>query len=214
MADRGTLFLDEIGNVPMDVQVRLLRVLQSREFQRVGGIETVHSDFRLITATNRDLDREVEAGRFRDDLYYRLNVFPITVPPLRMRKDDIPPLALFFLREDSARKGKPFDSISQQEMEKLLKYPWPGNVRELQNVIERGIILSSGSRFRVPELGRSRGFTPQIELTTLAENERRYIHQVLETTGGKVKGKNGAAEILGLPNSTLFSRMKKLGIKA
>ena len=213
LAHGGTLFLDEIGNISRDVQVRLLRVLQTKEFQRVGGIETVHSDFRLITATNRDLGREIEAGRFREDLYYRLNVFPIVVPPLRERREDIPALALFFLRKDSARMGKPFDSIPKGEIDGLVRYPWPGNVRELQNVIERGIILSSGARFRVPELGRGRGYTLDTTLTTLAENERRYILRVLEETEGRIKGENGAAQILGLPNSTLFSRMKKLGIK-
>jgi len=212
LAHGGTLFLDEIGNTPLDVQVRLLRVLQTREFQRVGGIETIRSDFRLITATNRDLNAEVAAGRFRADLYYRLNVFPITVPPLRERKEDIPLLALHFLRIYSTNAGKPFDGIPKPEMEKLLRYSWPGNVRELQSVIERGVILSAGPRFIVPELADSHGLTSERRMMTLAENERRHILWVLEQTGGTVGGKNGAARRLGVPDSTLFSRMKKLGI--
>lgn len=211
LAHGGTLFLDEIGNTPMEIQVRLLRVLQTKEFQRVGGIKTIYSDFRLIAATNRDLKQEVASGRFREDLYYRLNVFPITVPPLRERGDDIPLLALFFLKTYAAKVGKPVDNIPKAEMQKLLDYPWPGNVRELQSVIERGVILSGGSRFRVPELT---AHSPGTDRVTLAENERRYILRVLEETGGKVRGGNGAAEYLGLHYSTLNSRMKKLGIES
>lgn len=213
LADSGTLFLDEIGNIPMDIQVHLLRALQTREFQRVGGIKTIRSDFRLITATNRDLSREVEAGRFREDLYYRINVFPVNVPPLRERREDIPVLALYFLRRNSARMGKSFENIPKREIDKLLKYPWPGNVRELQNVIERGLILSSGSQFKVPQLTGNRTPAPEPEEMTLAENERRHILRVLEKTGGKIRGKDGAAESLGVPYSTLYYRMKKFGIK-
>ena len=212
LAHGGTLFLDEIGNIPVEVQVRLLRVLQTKEFQRVGGIQTVHSDFRLITSTNKNLDQEVAGGRFREDLYYRLNVFPISVPPLRERRDDIPLLALYFLRSYSTNTGKPFDGIPKAEMRKLLDYPWPGNVRELQSVVERGVILSSGSRFKVPELTGNREHSLRREVITLAENERRHILRVLEQTGGKIGGKNGAAKHLDLPDSTLYSRMKKLGI--
>ena len=214
LAHGGTLFLDEIGNIPTEVQVRLLRVLQTKEFQRVGGIETIRSDFRLITATNKDLNKEAAAGRFREDLYYRLNVFPITVPPLRERREDIPLLALHFLRSFSDNTGNPSDGIPKQEMEKLLQYPWPGNVRELQSVIERGVILSSGSRFKVPELTASHRRTAEREMITLAENERRHILWVLDQTRGKIGGKNGAAQYLGLPDSTLYSRMKKLGIRS
>ncbi len=197
----------------MDVQVRLLRVLQTKEFQRVGGIQTIQSGFRLITATNRDLLREVEAGRLREDLYYRLNVFPITLPPLRERKEDIPALALYFLQRGSVRMGKSFNSIPKREMEKLLRYRWPGNARELENVIERGIILSSGSRYKVPTLTGSRTPAPEPDEMTLAENERRHILRVLEKAGGKIGGKGGAAERLCVPYGTLYYRIKKFGIK-
>ena len=214
LANGGTLFLDEIGNVPMDVQVRLLRVLQTGEFQRVGGIDTIRSDFRLITATNKDLGKEVASGHFREDLYYRLNVFPITVPPLRERRDDIPLLALYFLRMHSEKMGKPFENMPKAQMNRLVEYPWPGNVRELQNVVERGVILSDGPHFRVPELVGTQGHSPESDMVTLAENERRHILRVIEKTEGKINGKNGAAQYLGVPHSTLYSKMKKLGIES
>lgn len=212
LAHGGTFFLDEIGNIPMEVQVRLLRVLQTRSFQRVGGLQMIDSDFRLITATNKDLREEVASGRFREDLYYRLNVFPIIVPPLRERRDDIPLLALYFLGIFAAKIARPFDSIPKAQMEKLLEYPWPGNVRELQNVIERGVILSSRGQFRVPELTGHPAHSPETELMSMAEVERRHILRVLERTGGKIGGKRGAAQVLGLPYSTLYSRMQKLDI--
>ena len=213
LANGGTLFLDEIGNISMDIQARLLRVLQTKEFQRVGGLETIRSDFRLITATNRDLGQEVAAGWFREDLYYRLNVFPIIAPPLRDRREDIPPLAAYFLRMYGAKTGKSFDGILQSEMDKLLAYPWPGNIRELQNVIERGVILSSGSRFAVPALSHQPEDLPETETLSLADMERLHITRTLETTGGRISGKTGAPQALGLPYSTLYSKMKKLGIK-
>ena len=213
LAHGGTLFLDEIANIPLEVQSRLLRVLQTKEFQRVGGLETIHSDFRLITATNKDLSEEVASGRFREDLYYRLNVFPIIAPPLRERRDDIPRLALYFLGMYAAKMGKPFDNMPKAQMDKLLEYSWPGNVRELQNVIERGVILSSRDGFIVPELMGDHGHSSETGSMTLAEVEGRHILRVLEKTGGKISGKNGAAQALGLPYSTLYSRMKKLGIK-
>jgi formate hydrogenlyase transcriptional activator len=213
LANGGTLFLDEIGNIPMDVQVRLLRVLQTGEFQRVGGVKTIDADFRLITATNRSLSDEVVSGRFREDLYYRLDVFTINVPPLRERRDDIPLLALYFLRMYSERMGKPFESISKTEMSKLLEYPWPGNVRELQNTIEKGVILCDSPHFRVPEFSNIQTRSSEADVITLAENERRYILRILEMTGGKVSGKNGAAQYLGVPHTTLYSKMKKLGIE-
>jgi transcriptional regulator with GAF, ATPase, and Fis domain len=214
LADGGTLFLDEIGDIPLDVQVRLLRVLQSKEFERVGGRETLRSDFRLIAATNRDLSREVRANKFRQDLFYRLNVFPIQVPPLRKRKDDIPLLAHYFLKIFTARTGKFIDTIPDYEMDKLVRYDWPGNVRELENVIERGVILSPGQLFRVPELD----ITPwkhisQDDVLSLEDNERRMILMALEKAGGKVRGKGGAAELLHIHRNTLYSRMNKLGIR-
>jgi transcriptional regulator with GAF, ATPase, and Fis domain len=214
LADGGTIFLDEIGDLQLDVQTRLLQVLQSKEFERVGGSETIRSDFRLITATNRDLADAVKNQRFRSDLYYRLNVFPIYVPPLRDRKEDIPRLSCHFLKNFSARMGKTFDGIPQREMEKLKQYNWPGNIRELESTIERATVLSQNHNFRVPELG-----TEQQEVTqsksdlTLEENERLHILQTLKKTGWKVRGEGGAAELLNVHYSTLFFRMKKLGIQ-
>lgn len=214
LADGGTLFLDEIGDLSLEIQVRLLRVLQTKEFERVGGSETLKSDFRLIVATNRDLEKEVKAGRFRTDLYYRLAVFPIYVPPLRERRDDIPLLAYYFLSIYSKKMGKSITKIPNSEMEKLLTYHWPGNVRELENVIERGTILSSGPFFRVPELGAELPeASPEIRAVTLIEAERKHILWALEKTGWKVRGGGGAAELLGLPASTLAFRMKKVGIE-
>ena len=152
LADSGTLFLDEVGELSLDIQIRLLQVLQFKEFERVGGSETIRSDFRLIAATNQDLQKIIDQGKFRADLYYRLNVFPIYVPPLRERKEDIPLLAYYFLKIYSTKMRKPLKVIPDEEMKGLMQYDWPGNVRELENIIERGIILSSGTRFKVPEL--------------------------------------------------------------
>ncbi len=213
LADGGTIFLDEIGDLPMEVQVRLLRVLQSREFERVGGTETLRSDFRLVAATNRDLEQAVRAGRFRLDLYYRLNVFPVFVPPLRERKEDIPLLALYFLKIYATKIGKTFEGIPKSEMDKLVLYDWPGNVRELENLIERGVILSPGPMFRVPELGGRPTEIHPGAAVTLNENERRHILWTLQKTGWKVRGRGGAAELLDIHPSTLAFRMKRLGIK-
>ncbi|MEW6188332.1 MAG: sigma 54-interacting transcriptional regulator [Thermodesulfobacteriota bacterium] len=213
LADGGTLFLDEIGDIPPDVQVRLLRVLQTGEFERVGGRETLRSDFRLLTATNRNLEEEVAAGRFRADLYYRLNVFPITVPPLRERREDISSMANYFLHLYSEKMGKAFKGIPEREMAKLLTYPWPGNVRELENVIERGVILTSGPLFRIPELSASGAHTPSGPLPTLKEMERRFIVEALNKTNWKISGAGGTAELLGINYNTLYSRMKKLGLR-
>jgi transcriptional regulator with GAF, ATPase, and Fis domain len=214
LADCGTLFLDEIGDISLDIQVRLLRVLQIKNFERIGGAETLFSDFRLIAATNRDLTAEIRKGRFRADLYYRLNVFPIFVPPLRDRKEDIPLLAYHFLHLNAAKLGKNTATIPESEMQKLLRYDWPGNVRELQNVIERGVILSAGSNFAMPELGSVfKEAGDDDRSLTLAEVERRHLTRILEQTRWKVWGQGGAAEILDLHPSTLAFRMKKLGIK-
>lgn len=214
LADGGTLFLDEIGDISLDIQVRLLRVLQTREFERVGGSETLRSDFRLVVATNRDLEDAVKKETFRADLYYRLAVFPIYVPPLRERKEDIPLLAYYFLNIYSKKMGKQFSKIPSSEMDKMLNYYWPGNVRELENVIERGAILSTGPLFRVPQLGEEHHELPgEPTGVTLRENERKHILWALEKTGWKVRGKGGAAELLGVPASTLAFRMKKAGIQ-
>ncbi|MBU3916501.1 sigma 54-interacting transcriptional regulator, partial [bacterium] len=213
LADGGTLFLDEIGDIPPDIQVRLLRVLQTKEFERVGGSETLRSDFRLVTATNKNLENEVKEGRFRADLYYRLNVFPITVPPLKERIEDIPLLAEYFLEVYSAKMRKSFSGISTEELEKLMRYDWPGNVRELENVIERGTILSKGSVFKPPDLTVNDAYdTTQERDLSLQETEKRHILYVLNKTGWKIRGAGGAAEVLKIHPSTLHFRMKKLGI--
>jgi len=212
LADTGTLFLDEIGDISMDIQVRLLRVLQTKRFERVGGSESIYSDFRLLTATNRNLEKAVSEGRFRQDLYYRLNVFPIHVPPLRERMEDISPLACHFLKKHSDRMNKYFKGIPETEIEKLQAYPWPGNVRELENVIERGVILNAGELFSIPELSQE-GIDDRIgRQYTLEELERRYILDTLKKTRWKIYGPAGAAKLLGIHHSTLYSRMKKLGI--
>jgi transcriptional regulator with GAF, ATPase, and Fis domain len=214
LADGGTLFLDEIGDLSLDIQVRLLRVLQNKEFERVGGSETLSSDFRLVVATNSDLEKKVKEQKFRADLYYRLAVFPIYVPPLRERKEDIPLLSHYFLQIYSKKRGKNFSKIPNPEMEKLLLYDWPGNVRELENIIERGTILNSGPTFSVPELGTHHPeFSSYDGNITLKENERRHIIQTLKKTNWKVRGRGGAAGLLDLPPSTLAFRMKKLGIQ-
>ncbi|MCK9274503.1 MAG: sigma 54-interacting transcriptional regulator [Syntrophales bacterium] len=213
LAHGGTIFLDEIGDISMEIQVKLLRVLQSGEFERVGGHHTLKSDFRLLAATNRDLQKEVETGRFRQDLYYRLNVFPINVPALRDRKDDIPLLAHYFLTLYAGKFNKPLETIARNDMEKLLAYSWPGNVRELENVIERSVILSNGSHLRIPELGdKSSPLFTDKPFASLKKNERDHIISALQRTNGKVTGPGGAADLLEIHPNTLFSRMKKLGI--
>ena len=214
LADGGTIFLDEIGDVPMEVQVRLLRVLQNQEFERVGGSKTLRSDFRLIAATNQDLPKLVKLGKFRKDLYFRLNVFPIFVPPLRDRKEDIPLLSHYFLNNFAKKTGKPFSKIEDGEMAKLVQYDWPGNVRELENVIERGVVLSTPSRFNVPDLNQGyQGGTSRNTAVTLEDMERQHIHWALDQTNWKIRGAGGAAEMLDIHYSTLRSRMKKLGIQ-
>ena len=214
LADRGTLFLDEVGDLPLEVQVRLLRVLQTKEFERVGGVDTIRSDFRLIAATNRDLKEAVRDGSFREDLYYRLNVFPIHVPPLRERIEDVPLVAHYFLTIYAAKMSKNFDGIPKKEIDKLMRYNWPGNVRELENIIERGVILSPGPIFAAPELSSAETEQkPKKPNATLMDNERRHILWALEQTGWKVRGPGGAAELLEIHYSTLRFRMKKLGIK-
>ena len=221
LAHRGTLFLDEIGELGPEEQVRLLRVLQEGTFERVGGNRPVRSDFRLVAATNRDLEAEVRSGRFRQDLFYRLNVFPVRVPPLRERQADIPTLALFFMERSARRIGRPFEGISEADMERLVSYQWPGNVRELMHVIERAAVLSDGPRLRIPPLGAAEeahavhaARRRDDELVTLAEAERRHLRRVLAHTRGRVTGAGGAAQLLGLKPSTLNFRVKKLGLQA
>ncbi len=217
LADGGTLFLDEIGDLPLDIQIRLLRVLQSKEFERVGGSDQIFSDFRLVAATNRDLTQEVNTKKFRSDLYYRINVFPILVPPLRERKDDIPLLAEHFLKSIAVKMGKTFSGISNEAMNRLIQYDWPGNIRELRNVIERGVILSDNANFRLPELiPDHRSITSHADNknhATLKEMEYQHILNILQKTGWKIRGQGGAAELLDIHPSTLDFRIKKLGIQ-
>ncbi|MBU2512909.1 sigma 54-interacting transcriptional regulator [bacterium] len=214
LADTGTLFLDEIGDISMEVQVSLLRVLQSHEFERIGGGTTLHSNFRLLTATNRNLEQAVKAGTFREDLFYRLNVFPIHIPPLRERKEDIPLLVSHFLKSYTEKLGKPLPNLTHHDMKRLVAYHWPGNVRELENVIERGGILSTRNQFRLPLLGQSGSILSEnTEILTMEDAMRQHILSALRKSGGKVRGKGGAAEILDMKFNTLFSRMKKLGIE-
>jgi len=211
VADGSTLFLDEIGELSLELQVKLLRVLETGEFERLGSPRTIKVDVRLIAATNRDLVEEVRKGRFREDLYYRLNVFPIRVPPLRERAEDIPLLVWTFLGEISARMGKKITQVPRQTMEALQRHPWPGNVRELKNAIEHGAILTTGDTLQVPMLDDAAPVgAPQ---PTLADSERELILQALERAGWRIKGSKGAAASLGLNPSTLYSRIKKLGIR-
>ncbi|MBT8341185.1 MAG: sigma 54-interacting transcriptional regulator [Desulfatitalea sp.] len=212
VADGGTLFLDEIGELPLGLQPKLLRVIEDGEFERLGSSETRKVDVRIIAATNRDLHVEVQKGAFREDLWYRLNIFPITIPPLRDRLDDIPLLVNFYIDRISRRLGKDINVVPAGVMEALRQYHWPGNVRELGNVLERAVINSSGPKLRlVDELKTRRKDTP-IPDQTLEHVERHHIRRVLEQTGWKVSGKNSAAEILGLDRSTLRARMRKLNI--
>ncbi len=210
VADGSTIFLDEVGELPPDVQVKLLRVLQEGEFERLGSPKTIKVNVRLIAATNRDLADDVRKGRFREDLFYRLNVFPIHVPPLRERAEDIPALVWEFLEGLCARMGKKITQIPRATMEALQRHQWPGNVRELRNVIERVVIVTAGDTLRAPELGDLPPITAAPQ--TLADVERQHILRVLEGTRGRIKGPKGAAVLLGLNPATLYSRMKKLGI--
>jgi formate hydrogenlyase transcriptional activator len=213
IADGATIFLDEIGELPLELQPKLLRVIQDGEFERLGSSTTIKVDSRIIAATNRNLEEEVLKGRFRDDLWYRLNIFPITMPPLRDRMEDIPLLADFYVKKISKRMGKSIEIIPVSVMDALQNYHWPGNVRELENVLERAVINSSGPKLRlVDELKKFHKDLPQTK-KTLEAVERDHIIQVLEQTHWKVSGKNGAAEILGLNRSTLRARMRKLDIR-
>jgi PAS domain S-box-containing protein len=209
-ADNSTIFLDEVSEVSMEVQAKLLRVLQQGEFQRLGSSKTHKVNVRVIAATNRDLAEDVRKGKFREDLYYRLKVFPIAIPPLRERLEDIPRMVFAFMEEFSMRMGKKITKISHKAMESLQKHSWPGNVRELRNVIEHSVILSTGDSLKLSFLGDSPTREPQP--VTLAEAEREHILKTLETTHWRIKGKHGAAERLDMEPSTLYSRMQKLGI--
>ncbi len=222
-ADRGTLFLDEIGDLPLELQPKLLRALQEKQFERLGGVHTRQVDVRVIAATNRDLGQMVEERRFRADLYYRLNVFPITLPPLRERGEDIPLLIEHFVRKFAERQGKPVLHIPDEVMDDLKRYEWPGNIRELQNVMERAVIMTSGpelsrqitedlrSEVRHARLG-TYAEDDRAPVRTLAEAQRAHIMATLRETRGVIGGPRGAAAHLGLPRTTLIARMARLGI--
>jgi formate hydrogenlyase transcriptional activator len=238
LADGGTIFLDEIGELPLETQVKLLRVLQEQEFEPVGSSKSVRVNVRVIAATNRDLPEAIRAGRFRPDLFYRLNVFPIEVPPLRARRSDIPQLVTFFLSGFVKKFGKRISSVSPGTMDRLTSYAWPGNIRELQNIVERAAVLCDGSvleldqelapvtgTYEAGELVETQAGTarenaaappkapPSSDLPTLEEAERRHIVAALERTGGVIHGPRGAARILDLHPNTLRSRMERLGIR-
>jgi formate hydrogenlyase transcriptional activator len=219
LADKGTLFMDEVGELPLDTQVKLLRVLQEQEFERVGSTKPMRVDVRLVSATNRDIEKEVAEGRFRTDLFYRLNVFPIRIPPLRERAGDIPLLVDHFLKVFQRKMAKPFRSVDDKSMMQLQRYAWPGNIRELQNVLERACVLASGPVVSIGETLRASSATPvggsaavTAPIMTLEDSERAHIRRALSVVGGRIHGEGGAAELLGINPSTLRSRMQKLGI--
>ena len=213
-ADRGTLFLDEIGDIPLELQPKLLRVLQEREFERLGSTRTQKIDVRLVAATHRNLERMIAENQFRSDLYYRLSVFPIEVPPLRERAEDIPLLVHHFVHEFAQRMHRAIETIPDETMGALQKYTWPGNIRELQNLMERAVLLSSGSVLQVPlrHLDARTSREDRGKTQTLAEVEREHIQAALREADWVISGPNGAAAQLGLKRSTLQYRMKKLGI--
>jgi formate hydrogenlyase transcriptional activator len=216
LAHRGTLFLDEIGDLPLELQAKLLRVLQDGEFERVGGTQTLKVDVRLIAATNRDLERAVAEERFRADLYYRLNVFPIAIPPLRKRSQDVPRLARHFAMLYASKMGKKVGPLGADVLDRLTAYSWPGNVRELQNVIERAVIVCSNGRFEAGDFATTSvapaAASAKPPSRSLEDVERQHIVSVLEQTGWRISGERGAAKILGLKRTTLEARIKKLEI--
>ena len=220
LAEGGTLFLDEIGELPLEVQSKLLRVLQTGEFERLGGNTTRHANVRLIAATNRDLQRSVQQGTFRADLYYRISSFPITLPALRERKSDIPLLAEHFVRKHAERLGKKVNAISARMVNEIVSYQWPGNIRELESIVERALIsVGDNAVLELPAplrligvLHQSRSDLSDGSDVDLSTFERAHIVEVLEKTDWKIAGADGAASLLGIPASTLRSKMKRLGI--
>jgi len=212
IADGSTLFLDEIGEIPLELQSKLLKVLEEGNFERLGSTKTLHVDVRIIAATNRDIAQEVQAGRFRKDLFYRLNVFPIVIPPLRERPEDIPLMVWAFVKEFQKKMGKEIENISKRAMESLQSYSWPGNVRELRNVLEHAMIVNKDKTLVVQSPKLTSSEKPDPDARNLEDMERRHIVSVLERNGWRVGGRGGAAEVLGLKRTTLYSKMKKLGI--
>jgi transcriptional regulator with GAF, ATPase, and Fis domain len=220
LADGGTIFLDEVGDLPPDIQVALLRVLQEREFERVGGSQPIHVDVRVIAATHRDIKTAIADGRFREDLYYRLNVFPIEMPPLRERKDDILMLVEYFVQRYAKKAGKSIRTIEKKTLERLREYDWPGNIRELQNVIERSVILTSGDVFAVDDvwLSNESSQAPSRVATMTPSGreprtEREIIEAALVASRGRVSGPSGAAAKLQIPPSTLEHKIRALKIR-
>ncbi len=213
LADKGTLFLDEVGDIPLPLQPKLLRVLQEQEFERLGSGRTHQVDVRLVAATHRNLVEMVKRNEFRSDLYYRLNVFPVPLPPLRARREDIPALVEHFVEIYARRMGKQIDRVSPETMSELTSYPWPGNIRELQNFIERSVILTSGNVLESPLASlKSAAEVESLGPITMEDAERDHIQKTLEQTRWVVSGPNGAAARLGIKRSTLYFRMQKLGI--
>ena len=210
LADGSTLLLDEIAEMPLETQAKLLRVLQEGQIERLGSTKSIKVDVRILAASNRNLAEEVENGRFRRDLFYRLNVFPINVPPLRQRVEDIPQLTWKFVYEFGQRMGRKISRIASSDLDALMAYSWPGNIRELRNAIEHALIVSKGEALDLSQ------FVPSLQrkssLVTLKDLEYQHILETLKTTHGRIKGKGGAAELLGLNSSTLYSRMRKLNI--
>jgi len=213
LANHGSIFLDEVGEIPLELQTKLLRVLQEREFERLGSSRTIRTDARLIAATNRDLAAMVEAREFRADLYYRLNVFPVTVPPLRERREDIPLLVRYFVQQNARRMNKRIVNIPAEAMQALTRYDWPGNIRELQNFVERAVILTPGTSLQAPIRELKRSHAAPAATVTLEAAEREAILKALHDAGGKVGGERGAAALLGMKRTTLQAKMRKLGIE-
>jgi DNA-binding NtrC family response regulator len=216
LADKSTLFLDEIGEMPMELQTKLLRVVQDGEFERLGSPKTIKVNVRIIASTNRNLEEEIKQGRFREDLFYRLNVFPITIPPLRQRKEDIPLLVDYFVAKFNKKTGKKIETVPKDTLNALQEYDWPGNVRELESIIERAVITSQGAGLRILDRfvnSLKTGEKGAQDCKGLAELQRDHILQALQKAGWRIEGKNGAAALLGLNPSTLRSRMRKDGIR-
>ena len=217
LANNGTLFLDEIGEMTLELQAKLLRALQEKEIERIGGKSVIKTDVRIIAASNRNLKKEVEAGRFRRDLFYRLDVFPITLPPLRERREDIPMLVSHFINKFSKKSGQKIKNVSPKVIHEMMLYDWPGNIRELEHFIERSILMTSGDTITEVHLLQGDKNLPdlpgELQIKSLEENEREYILSILKKTDGKIRGAGGAAEILKIPPTTLHSKMKKLGLR-
>jgi formate hydrogenlyase transcriptional activator len=212
LADQGTLFLDEVGDIPLEVQPKLLRALQEREFERLGSTRTKKVDVRLVAATNRNLEKMIAEDKFRSDLYYRLNVFPIQIPPLRERPEDIPLLVRYFTQKYARRMEKQIESVPAASMRKLTRWHWPGNIRELENLVERAVILTRGSALEVPVSDLGNGSAEKAVAAMPDYNQREEFLRILKETRGRVGGADGAAARMGLKRTTLISRMKKLGI--